>query len=882
MSEETPLMQQYLRIKSEHEDKIMLFRMGDFYEMFYDDAKLGARVLGLTLTSRNNGAAGRVPLAGLPVKAAAQYIPKLIEAGLKVAICEQVEDPKKALGVVKREVIEVITPGTAYTESLLDAARNNYIACAWLAEKTTCGLAWADLTTGEFYQRKIELAELADEIRRLQPAELVLEGAGGIPEPPAKNNSHPLYDSLDNDIRGHTHFSWLEDWRFECQGCFQKLTSHFKVSSLKGFGIDEKSPGVVAAGVLLDYIARMQPAGVESITSIQPFYPDELMVLDASTVTNLELLKSFQGGSEGTLAHVLDRTSTSMGARTLRRWIVEPLIDRNKINQRLDCVDALFVGPTLRSRLRDALGDVYDIERLVGRISGKRAGPRDVAALGGSLSLIPEIKSALKDSGSKPLAALGDSLEEFPELVELINTAIEDDPPLLLADGGVIRSGYNAELDDLRSVASSGRGWIVENEAKLRNETGIPNLKIKYNKVFGYFIEVTKSNLKLVPETFIRKQTISTGERYITPELKEYEEKVLGAEEKIASLEYEIFCELREKLAAESDRLQNCARRIAVVDVLCSLAEVAADLNYCRPHITADTAVRIKAGRHPVVEKMLITDTFVPNDLLLDNSENQINILTGPNMAGKSTILRQMGLIVLMAHMGSFVPAQSADICLVDRIFTRVGASDNLVRGQSTFMVEMNETANILNNCTNKSLILLDEIGRGTSTFDGLSIAWAVTEYIHERKDRCAKTIFATHYHELTELESMLPRVKNFNVLVKDYGEKIIFLYKMERGGSDRSYGIQVARLAGIPQAVIDRAKEVLANLERGEFVADNLPSIALGSHAPKARKGREQLNLFDPNEKYLEIVEALRQTDPDSLSPREALDFIYKLKEKA
>lgn len=880
MSSETPLMQQYSRIKAEHRDEILLFRMGDFYEMFHEDAVTGARVLGLTLTTRNNGGAERVPLAGVPVKAVEGYIAKLVSAGYKVAICEQIEDPKKAKVIVKRAVTEVLTPGTVMSENLLEAGANSFIACAHRGSADIACLAWLDLSTGEFFLESVPLGSLGDELRRIGPKEVLLEGAGGLPQAPRQGENVPLLDAAGEKPGPGFHYTWIEDWRFDRAGCIDALKKHFAVATFNGFGIEDNDPALMAAGVLLDYVKRMQPAGLAHIRRIRPYFPGSLMVLDRSTVANLELVTSFSGVRGGTLLETLDRTRTSMGARTLRRWVLEPLQDFDRITERHDLVEAFCRDPGCRRELRDLLGEVSDIERLVGRISSRRAGPRDVASLAVSLRQLPLIRSLLEESGDRTLGVLSGQLREFPELVELVTAALVDDPPALLAEGGVIRAGYNGELDELRALMSEGKDWIVRLEAAERARTGIGSLKVKYNRVFGYFIEITKSNLHLVPEDYIRKQTISGGERYITPDLKEYESKVLGAEEKIASLEYELFCGLRERLAAYSADLQEAAAVLSVVDVGASLAEVAADCGYVRPRMAEGDRILIREGRHPVVERMVLGEKFVPNDIELDNSENQIVILTGPNMAGKSTILRQAGLIVLMAHMGSFVPAAEAEICLVDRIFTRVGASDNLARGQSTFMVEMNETANILNNATPRSLILLDEIGRGTSTFDGLSIAWSVTEFLHEHPERAAKTIFATHYHELTELESLLPRVKNYNVLVKDYGDKVIFLHKIQRGGSDRSYGIQVARLAGIPEQVIVRAREVLANLEGGEFAPGHVPRIARGRHAPAVRRDRDQLSLFaapPPSP----AVEKLKAIDPDSLSPIEALKILYELKKE-
>ncbi|MFH1069940.1 MAG: DNA mismatch repair protein MutS [Candidatus Glassbacteria bacterium] len=880
MPAETPLMEQYLRIKAEHQDEILLFRMGDFYEMFCEDARIGAKVLGVTLTSRNNGAAGRVPLAGVPVKAVDGYIAKLVRAGYKVAVCEQIEDPRKAKVLVKRAVTEVLTPGTVLKENLLEAGQNNFIAALHPAGGDMVSLAWLDLSTGEFFVSGCRIDLLADELRRIGPKEVLLQGAGGLPEPPRGSGVLPVYDALGPRPDKSCHFTFLEDWRFDREGCRKALLKHFEVATFNGFGIEDDHPALVAAGVILGYIERMQPAGLAHVRKLTPFHPDRVMLLDRSTADNLELVTNFSGGASGTLLEVLDCTRTAMGARALRRWVLEPLLDLEAIRARHDVVGAFVADSRLRRSLRELLDEVSDIQRLTSRISSQRASPRDVAALGRSLAQLPEIRTLLEGSGSAVLKKESGAIGEFGEPVGMIARALVDDPPPLLTDGGVIREGYNAQLDELRGLVSEGKNWIARIETAERQRTGIGNLKVKYNKVFGYFIEVTKSYLHLVPEDYIRKQTISTGERYITPELKEYEEKVLGAEEKIAGLEYDLFCALREYLATFSGPLLETAERIGSLDVTSTLAEVAADNGYVRPEMTDGGRIAISDGRHPVVERMVLEKSFVPNDIELDNENEQIAILTGPNMAGKSTVLRQVGLICLMAQMGGFVPAGRAQLCLVDRIFTRVGASDNLARGQSTFMVEMNETANILNNATPRSLILLDEIGRGTSTFDGLSIAWAVTEFIHEHPQCSAKTIFATHYHELTELEALLPRVRNYNVLVKEYGEKIVFLHKIQRGSSDRSYGIQVARLAGIPREVIERAREVLANLESGEFTPEHIPTIARGQHAPGLHFERDQLSLFSQTRPH-PVVKELEGIEPDKLSPLEALNLLYELKKK-
>ncbi len=881
LSNETPLMQQYYRIKAEHRDEILLFRMGDFYEMFCEDAKLGAKVLGVTLTSRNNGAAGRIPLAGVPVRAVEGYIARLIKAGYKVAVCDQVEDPKLAKVVVKRAVTEVLSPGTVMSDNLLEAGRNSFIAAAHPAGKGEVGLAWLDLSTGEFFLSRLPLATLGDELRRIAPRELLLEGYEGLAGPPLEGEPHPLLAALGERPAGQYHLTFLEDWRFDPHGNLGRLKTHFQVATFNGFGIEDDEPALIAAGVILDYVGRMQPAGLAHILRLQRWHPDRVMVLDRSTVANLELVESFRGEKEGTLLAVLDRTRTAMGARLLRRWVLEPLMDLGEIAARHDLVEALCSGLALRRELRELLAEVSDLERLAARVSSGKAGPRELVALAASLEQLPALKELLRQSGSPALAEKVAALEEFPAEVALVRAALVDDPPALTGEGGMIRAGWNPALDELRALVRSGKDWIVRLEADERKRTGIGSLKVRYNRVFGYFIEVSKSQLGSVPADYIRKQTISTGERYVTPALKDYEEKVLGGEEKIFALEAELFGAVRERLAARTGSFQQAARALGELDVLATLADVAHEYNYVRPRMEPGDRLLIREGRHPVVERMLLEEAFVPNDIELDCSRDQIIILTGPNMAGKSTILRQVGLIVLLAQMGGFVPAAEAVLAPVDRIFTRVGASDNLARGQSTFMVEMNETANILNNATARSLVLLDEIGRGTSTFDGLSIAWAVTEFLHETPARAAKTIFATHYHELTELEALLPRVRNYNVLVKEYGERVIFLHKIQPGRADRSYGIQVARLAGIPRPVVARAREVLDNLESGEFTAEHIPRLSRGRHGPRLPVERDQLTLFGGPAKPHPVVEELKELDLDSLSPREALRLLYELKGK-
>mgnify|MGYP005848870439 CR=1 FL=1 len=855
----TPMLEQYRRIKAEHPEAILFFRMGDFYEMFFEDAKVASKLLGIALTTRDKERG--VPLCGVPYHAADQYIARLIEAGLSVAVCEQVEDPKLAKGIVRREVIRVITPGTAPGYLPFDADINKYLMAVCRQGKTF-GLAYCDLSTGEFRVTEVgTLDGLSDEVRRIGPREIIINEA--FKEEPGWSK---VWGGLPR-----TTLRPLPSWLFDFQSSYDLLLTHFGVRSLEGFGCQGMSAGIMAAGVVLHYLRETQKGELAHIVKLSPYFQGDYLVVDATTKTHLEITESFaEGSKKGSLLGVLDRTATPMGARKLRHWLEFPLTDPVKINARLDAVWHLKEKSGLRKKIQDILKEASDLERLSARIALGSAGPRELVALKNTLALIPKIKRALGDAEADLLKDIGEGLEEFHRLVDLIERALVDNPPASIRDGGAIREGYSPDLDQLRAILREGKDWIVKLEARERERTGIPTLKVKYNNIFGYFIEVTRSYLDKVPQDFVRKQTLVGAERFITAELKEYENKVLNAEDEISSLESNLFNELREETARYARDIARSADLMATLDVIASLAEVGHHLNYTRPVVDDGEAIVIKDGRHPVVEYLVTSERFVPNDAYLDLDESRLLIITGPNMAGKSTYIRQVALIVLMAQMGSLVPAREAKIGVVDRIFTRVGASDNLARGQSTFMVEMSETANILNNATKRSLIILDEIGRGTSTFDGISIAWSVAEYISDPAKVGAKTLFATHYHELTELALTRPGIKNYNVAVKEWGDEIIFLRKIMEGGSDRSYGIQVARLAGMPGEVLNRSKEILARLEQGD------PTQGLRA---RARREPEQLSLFSGMEER--IAKELKGLDLDRLTPLEALLKLKELKDR-
>jgi len=863
----TPLMDQYFKIKDMHKDAILFFRMGDFYEMFYEDAKTASKVLGLTLTTRSHGKTANVPLAGFPYHSLEIYLNKMLKNGYRVAICEQVEDPKKAKGIVKRAVIETISPGTAYSEKLLDLKSNNYLVSVFFSEENT-GFAAVDVSTGEFLVSQGTETEILEQINIFNPSEILV----------AESQEKRLKDRLLSIMSPLK--TIVEDFAFTFEYAYNNLLNHFKTTSLKGFGAEGLTEGISAAGGILEYLRKNQEGSLTNIKNLKVHYISHYMILDSATRRNLELVASMsEGRREGTLISVIDRTVTPMGGRKLKKWLLNPLKDIKEIGKRLKSVSELFDNRESRRETGKILENISDIERIIAKIGSNKANGKDLIALKQSLVQIPRLKEALRWGKAYYTGVAARKLSDLKKVVNEIEKSISDDPPPSITEGRIIKKGYNQELDELRELVHSGKKWISNLQSSEREKRGIPSLKVSFNKVFGYYIEVTKPHLSKVPDTYIRKQTLVNAERFITPELKEYEEKVLNAEEKINSLEYELFQKVREKVVLEIDAIQRNAELISEIDVIRSFAEVAEENHYVRPQLTNDSIIYIKNGRHPVVEKMLSPgEQFIPNDLIINRKDEQVHIITGPNMAGKSTFLRQTGLIVLLAQAGSFVPVSEAKIGIIDRIFTRVGASDNLARGESTFLVEMNELANILNNATPKSLILLDEIGRGTSTFDGLSIAWATAEYIHNNPAISSMTLFATHYHELTELEKLYPKIKNYNITVKEWGDSVIFLRKIERGGCDHSYGIQVARMAGVPQDVIERSKEILANLEANELTPDEFPRLAVSRKKSAYDNNPLQVNIFSYEKNKLE--EELEKINPNSMTPLEALEKLYKLKE--
>jgi len=857
----TPMLRQYTAIKSEHPDVILMFRLGDFYEMFGEDAEIAAKELEITLTSRDAGRAGRIPMCGVPYHSVDRYIARLISRNYRVAICEQVEDPRKAKGLVRRQVTRVVTPGTVLEDSMLESKSNNYLLSV-AHQRGIYGLAICDISTGEFLVTEIsgEDAETRtlEEIGRLSPAEILI--------PEEANDYRERIASICNARLTEFTLDGFMSPR-------EVLQSHFGTSSLRGFGCEDFTAGLDAAASIIKYLERTQPSALNHLRSLGIYSTERFMVLDTPTRRNLELTQTMYGGGRSrSLLQVLDQTITAMGGRLLRKWLDQPLLDVGEIKSRLDAVQEFHNNLVMRSQVRDILNTISDIERLTSRVVTSTANARDLISLRNSLLAIPRLKDTLSESQNPVIASLRENLHSLAHIAELINCAIVEDPPATLHDGGLIKPGFSKELDEIRTASRDGKTWIAELEAKERKRTGIKSLKVGYNSVFGYYIEVSKANLRHVPDDYIRKQTMVNAERFITPELKEYEAMILGAEEKSTQLEYELFCDVRDKIASDADALLLAARAIGQIDVLCSFAEVAAANRYCRPEVNEGTEIHIVNGRHPVVERMQTDELFVPNDCHLDCADNQLLIITGPNMAGKSTYLRQNALIVLMAQIGSFVPAEAAKIGVVDRIFTRIGAHDELYSGQSTFMVEMTETASILNNATNRSLIIIDEIGRGTSTFDGLSIAWAVAEYI---KTIGAKTLFATHYHHLNDLANIMPGVKNYRIAVKEEGDRIVWLRKIMPGGTDRSYGIQVARLAGLPHVVIEKAKEVLWSLENNGATKGLLrPQTKI-----QTKTERVQLTLFELEEHP--VIQEIQNLDISTMSPIEALTKLYDLQNR-
>ena len=863
--DDTPMMQQYRSIKKEYSDSILFFRMGDFYEMFNDDAKTASSILQIALTARNKKT-NPVPMCGIPHHSANLYITKLLKAGKKVAICEQTEDPKPAKGLVKREVIRVITPGTVLDDNVLDPKKDQFIASIYFC-KNLIGLAALDVSTGVFKATQIDgansLSLLADELKKLDPKEIIIPNSM-IEEP------HPWLPASEAFLHAG------EDWTFSFSEAYRNLTEHFKTQSLEGFGCENMKAAISSAGALIHYLQETQKSAMEHITALTPFPIHDYMAVDQSTLASLELVQSSEGSRKNSLLDLLDISQTAMGARRVREWILKPLIDAEKIRERLNVVANFKNNPTERKKLRDLLKNIFDLERLLGRITLSACNARDVISLKTSLKVFPDIQNELKRFSSSSISSFLEEWDNLDDIYSLIDQNITDDPPLSLKEGNLIKSGCNEELDRLKNIIRQGKSWIASLETEEKEKTGIPVLKVGFNKIYGYYIEITKKHSDRIPAEYIRKQSLVNAERFISPKLKEYEEEITGAEEKIFAIEQKLFEEVRSSISLVGSRIQNMARIISEVDTLSSFAEIAHRYNYCQPEFTNERSLFIENGRHPLIEQIDPTVRFISNDTFLDSVEQQIMIITGPNMAGKSTYLRQVALITLMAQIGSFVPADQARLGVTDRIFSRVGAQDHLLKGQSTFMVEMNETANILNNATADSLVILDEIGRGTSTFDGISIAWAIVEFLHKADQGGGpKTLFATHYHELTDLSRVLPGVKNFNVQIKEWNDEIVFLRKIVPGGTDKSYGIQVARLAGLPKIVLDRAQEVLFNLEQSEFDEIGVPKI---SHSDNQRNKHSsgQLALFPDPENPL--IQKLKAIDPDYLSPREALDVIFQL----
>lgn len=872
------MMQKYLETKEEYKDCVLFYRLGDFYEMFFEDAVNVSRELELTLTGKACGQDERAPMCGVPYHAADTYINRLVEKGYKVAICEQVEDPKASKGLVKREVIKIVTPGTNFNSGALEEGRNNYLMCiAYMGN--AIGLATADITTGEFMTAELTSErELLDEINKFTPSEIICNEAFGI--------SGISIDEIKNRLS--VSVSELEPWYFDDNKAAEIIKEHFGVSSLEGLGLKDYPTGTVAAGALMNYLYETQKSSLPHITRITPYSTGRYMIIDSFTRRNLELVETMREKQKrGSLLWVLDKTKTAMGARLLRKLIEQPLLIKSEIEARQDAVGEFLDSYITREELREYLNPVYDLERIIGRISTKTAGPRELISFKNSLEMLPHIKKLLGEMKAPLIRKIYDELDTLEDIFDLIDRAIVEEPPLQIKEGGLIKEGFDAEVDKLRSAKTDGKNWLAKLEASERERTGIKNLRIKYNRVFGYYFEVSNSFKNMVPDDYIRKQTLTNAERYTMPALKELEDAILGAEDKLFSLEYDIFTEVREKIAAEVVRIQTTAGAIARADVFASLAVAAGQNDYVRPKVNDDGVINIQGGRHPVVEKMIPGSMFIENDTYLDNGENRISIITGPNMAGKSTYMRQTALIVLMTQIGSYIPAKSADIGIVDRIFTRVGASDDLASGQSTFMVEMTEVANILRNATASSLLILDEIGRGTSTFDGLSIAWAVVEHIANPSLLGAKTLFATHYHELTELEGTINAVNNYCIAVKEQGDDIVFLRKIVRGGADKSYGIQVAKLAGVPDGVIKRAKEIVGELVDNDISVKMKEIARLGVSAdsfkiPERKDDGNyvQMSLFDAvgND---EIIDEIKGLDLSRLTPIDALNQLYAIQDK-
>ena len=874
----TPMMQKYMETKEQYKDCILFYRLGDFYEMFFDDALTASKELEITLTGKSCGLEERAPMCGVPYHAVEGYLSKLVSKGYKVAICEQVEDPKLAKGLVKREVVRVVTPGTNINMQSLDATKNNYLLCiAYTTNKI--GISAADVTTGDYYVTEVDdTKKMMDELMKYEPSEIICNDAF-------------LVSGVDvDDLRGRLHISLnvLDAHLFDDDGCRKVLMRHFKVNTLIGLGVEDFPVGMIAAGALLQYLYQTQKTELEHFTHIYPYLTSKYMLLDSSTRRNLELTETLREKQKrGSLLWVLDKTKTAMGGRMLRSYIEQPLIEKAEMERRLDAIEELNRDSVSRDEIREYLNPIYDLERLLSKVTYKTANPRDLIAFRNSLEMLPHIRTVLEGFSKEELVGIHNDMESLEDICGLIAGAIEEEPPLSIREGGIIKDGFDETIDRLRSAKHDGKQWLAQLEEQDRERTGIKNLKIKYNKVFGYYFEVTNSYKDMVPEDYIRKQTLANAERYTTPRLKELEDTILNAEDKLQNLEYDLFCKIRDSIAMELERIQRTAKAVARLDVYASLSLVSERNHYVRPKLNEKGIIDIKDGRHPVVEQMITNDMFIANDTYLDNGSHCISIITGPNMAGKSTYMRQSALIVLLAQIGCFVPAKSANIGIVDRIFTRVGASDDLASGQSTFMVEMNEVANILRNATSNSLLILDEIGRGTSTFDGLSIAWAVIEHISNRKLLGAKTLFATHYHELTELEGKMNNVNNYCIAVKECGDDIVFLRKIVKGGADKSYGIQVAKLAGVPDMVIDRAKEIVEQLSDND-ITEKVQSIAIDTKGDtKAKKQPKydevdlaQMTLFDTVTDE-DVLKELMDVEVSTMTPLDALNTLYRLQNK-
>ena len=874
INEVTPMMAKYLETKAQYKDCILFYRLGDFYEMFFEDAEIASKELELTLTGKSCGLEERAPMCGVPYHAVDTYLSRLVQKGYKVAICEQVEDPKLAKGLVKREVIRIVTPGTNITPGAVDETKNNYLMSIALFENKA-GISVCDVSTGDYYLTEVDDTKgVFDEIVKYSPNEIICNDAFLVCD----------LDLDDIKARYNISISSLDSKFFDDERCKKILLKHFKVNTLVGMGIEDFPSGTIASGALMQYLYDTQKISLAHITHLYPYLANKYMLIDSSTRRNLELIETLRDKSKrGSLLWVLDKTKTAMGARTLRSYIEQPLVDKEAIESRLDCIESLNTNAINRDELREYLNPIYDLERLVGRVSYKTANPRDMIQFKLSLAMLPHIKLLLDDFKEvKELNSINNDIDDLKDIYNLIDQSIEEEPPLNIKEGGIIKDGFDENVDNFRRAKVEGRSWLAALEEEDKERTGIKNLRIKYNKVFGYYFEVTNSYKDLVPDDYIRKQTLTNAERYTTPKLKELEDTILNAEDKLYGLEYDIFVSIREAIAGETERIQKTAKALARLDVYASLALVAEKNHYVRPKINEKGIIDIKDGRHPVVEQMIDNDMFISNNTYLDNNKNCVSIITGPNMAGKSTYMRQVALIVLLAQMGSFVPAKAANIALVDRIFTRVGASDDLASGQSTFMVEMNEVANILRNATSSSLLILDEIGRGTSTFDGLAIAWAVVEHIANKRLLGAKTLFATHYHELTELEGKMSNVNNYCIAVKEQGDDIVFLRKIIKGGADKSYGIQVAKLAGVPDMVIDRAKDIVSSLVDND-ISEKLESIVVDNKDTKTKPviydevDLGQISFLDASTDE-DVLKELREIDLESLRPIDALNRLYKL----